>query len=98
MRKLLFAGLAAAALAGGVAVSSTAGAQTVVVEERYGHWDPAWGVVPPPPLPAWAYWRGEHEHEWYGHVHNCMVRYKGYDPRRDMYYEGHRWVSCRDTD
>jgi hypothetical protein len=99
MRKILFAGLAAAALMGGAAVSSTAGAQpTVVVEERYGRWDPAWGVTPPPPLPAWSYWRGEHEREWYGHVHNCMVRYQRYDPARDMYYEGHRWVSCRDRD
>jgi hypothetical protein len=34
MRKLLFASLAAAALAGGVAMTSSAGAQTVVVEER----------------------------------------------------------------
>jgi len=25
-----------------------------------------------------------------------MVRYHGYDARRDMYREGHRWVSCRD--
>jgi hypothetical protein len=96
MRKLLFAGLAAAALAGGVAVSSTAGAQSVVVEERYGHWDPAWGVVPPPPAHRWHHWRGEREREWYTHVHTCMTRYQGYDPHRDMYREHHRWVACHD--
>lgn len=91
MRKLLFAGLAAAMLLGGAGASS---AQTVVVE-RYGHWDPEWGAVPPAPMHRWHRWRG-HEHEWYGHVHDCMVRYHGYDARRDMYREGRRWVLCRD--
>ena len=28
--------------------------------------------------------------------HNSFA--DGYDPRRDMYYEGHRWVPCRDVD
>jgi hypothetical protein len=88
MRKLMFAGLAAATLLGAAGVSS---AQPV---ERYGHWDNAWGVAPPAPRHEWARWRG-HEAEWYGHVHTCMV-HKGYDARRDMYREGHRWVSCAD--
>jgi opacity protein-like surface antigen len=71
MRKLLFAALAAATLAGAAGAAS---AQPVVVE-RYR-------------------WRG-HEHEWYGHVHTCMV-HPGYDARRDMWRDGHRWVSCVD--
>jgi hypothetical protein len=98
MRNLMFAGLAIATLAGSgaAAVATVAAAQPVVVEERYGHWDPAWGVAPPAPSHRWHNWRGEHEHEWYAHVHNCMVRYHGYDAHRDMYYEGHHWVSCRD--
>lgn len=50
MRKLLFATLAAAALMGAAAGSATA--QPVVVE-RYGHWDPAWGAAPPPPMHRW---------------------------------------------
>jgi hypothetical protein len=96
MRKLLFAGLAAAALvSGGAVVATDAQAQTVVVE-RYGHWDPTWGHMPPPPMHRWHRWRGEHRAEWYGHVHNCMVRYSTYDARRDMYREGRRWVSCTD--
>lgn len=95
MRKLLMAGLAAAMLAGTAGVAS---AQTVVVE-RWGHWDPTWGVAPPPPPPRVVYWRHhEHDRDWYGHVHHCMVTYHRYDPRRDMYYEGSRWVPCRDYD
>jgi opacity protein-like surface antigen len=90
MRKLLFAALAAATLAGAAGAAS---AQPVVVE-RYGHWDSAWGVAPPPPRAAWRRWRG-HEHEWYGHVHTCMV-HPGYDARRDMWRDGHRWVACVD--
>lgn len=96
MRKLLFAGLAAASLMGGVAVSSAAGAQAIVVEERYGHWDPAWGAIPPPPMARWHHWRGDHMGRWYGHVHSCMTRYGHYDPRRDMYLEGRRWTSCHE--
>lgn len=97
MRKFMIAGLAAAMAAGaGAATVSTSAAAQPVVVERYGHWDPAWGVVPPAPMHRWRHWRGEHEHEWYGHVHNCLVRYSTYDARRDMYLEGHRWVSCRD--
>ncbi|THD64024.1 hypothetical protein [Phenylobacterium sp.] len=88
MRKLLFAGLAAATLIGAAGV---AGAQPV---ERYGHWDPAWGAAPPPPLAKWHRWRG-HEADWYGHVHTCMTHH-GYDPRRDAYMDGHRWVTCAD--
>ena len=95
MRKLLFAGLAAATLMGGAAVTATATAQPVVVE-RYGHWDPAWGAQPPPPMRTWHAWRGDHERVWYEHVHNCMVRYHGYNPHRDMYYEHRRWVRCSD--
>jgi len=97
MRKLFFAGLAAATAVTGAAASfaTVAQAQQVVVEERYGHWDPAWGVAPPPPMHRWHRWH-RHEGEWYGHVHNCMVRYGHYDARRDMYMEGHRWVACRD--
>lgn len=95
MRKLLFAGLAAATLVTGATVTTTATAQTVVVE-RYGHWDPAWGASPPPPMHRWHNWRGDRERMWYGHVHNCMVRYHGYDARRDMYREGRRWVRCSD--
>jgi hypothetical protein len=91
MRKLIFAGLAAATLMGAAGVSS---AQPVVVE-RYGHWDPTWGVAPPAPMHSWRRWRG-HENGWYSHVHNCMVRYHGYDARRDMYREGRRWVACAD--
>jgi hypothetical protein len=90
MRKLLFAGLAAASLLGAASASS---AQVVV--ERYGHWDPAWGAAPPAPMHRWHRWRG-HEGEWYGHVHNCMVKFHGYDPRRDAYLEGRRWVPCSD--
>jgi hypothetical protein len=100
MKKLILASLALATLAAGGAasVAGSATAQPVVVEERYGHWDPAWGVTPPPPVRRWRHWRGEHEREWYGHVHNCMVRFNTYDARRDMYLEGHRWVACRDDD
>jgi len=91
MRKLIFAGLAAALFAGAAGASS---AQPVLVE-RYGHWEPAWGAAPPPPSHRWHHWRG-HEADWYGHVHNCMVRYHGYDAHRDMYREGRRWVMCHD--
>jgi hypothetical protein len=90
MRKLLFAGLAAATLLG----AASAGSAQVVVE-RYGHWDSAWGAAPPAPMHKWARWRG-HEADWNGHVHSCMTRYHGYDARRDMYREGHRWVACAD--
>ena len=90
MRKLMIAGLAVATLIG---AASTSSAQVVV--ERYGHWDQGWGVAPPPPHHAWRRWRG-HEDNWYGHVHNCMTRYHGYDARRDMYREGRRWVACVD--
>jgi hypothetical protein len=90
MRKLMIGGLAAATLLG---AASTSSAQVVV--ERYGHWEPAWGSAPPPPHHGWRRWR-HHEANWYGHVHNCMVRYHGYDARRDMYREGHRWVACVD--
>jgi hypothetical protein len=96
MRKLISVGLAAAALAtSATGLSSVASAQTVVVE-RYGHWDPTWGREPPPPMARWHNWRGEHRGEWYAHVHGCMTRYHGYDARRDMYYQGHRWRPCRD--
>jgi hypothetical protein len=97
MRKFMIAGLAAAMAAGtgAAAIATSTSAQPVVVE-RYGHWDPAWGVVPPAPMHRWRHWRGDREHAWYGHVHNCMTRYSGYDARRDMYLEGRRWVSCRD--
>ena len=91
MRKLLFAGLAAATLIGAAGASA---AQPVVVE-RYGHWDRGWGDPPPPPMHSWHRWRG-HEARWYGHVHNCMVRYSTYDARRDMYRHGRRWVRCVD--
>ena len=94
MRKLMFAGLAAATLMGAAGAASVSSAQPVVVE-RYGHWDNTWGHAPPPPLHKWHRWRG-HEADWYGHVHNCMVRYHGYDARRDMYREGRRWVACTD--
>ncbi len=95
MRNLLTAGLAAASLiTGATAFTGVAGAQTVVVE-RYGHWDPTWGAAPPPPMRRWRHWRG-HEANWYNHVHGCMVRYHGYDARRDMYREGRRWTMCRD--
>lgn len=90
MRKLLFAGLAAATLLG---AAGTGSAQ--VVAERYGHWDPEWGAAPPAPKHKWHRWQG-HEADWYGHVHNCMVRYHNYDPHRDMYREGRRWVACAD--
>jgi len=96
MRKLMLAGVAAAsALAGGVATFATVAQAQPVVVERYGHWDPTWGEAPPPPMHRWHHWRGR-EAEWYGHVHNCMVRYHGYDARRDMYMEGRHWVACRD--
>ena len=93
MRKLLMAGVAAALLAGS---AGAAGAQTVVVE-RWGHWEPTWGVQPPPPPRRVGYWR-HHERDWYGHVRHCSVTYHRYDPRRDMYYEGRRWIPCRDYD
>lgn len=93
MRKLLMAGVAAALLAGS---AGAAGAQTVVVE-RWGHWEPAWGAQPPPPPRRVGYWR-HHERDWYGHVRHCSVTYHRYDPRRDMYYEGRRWIPCRDYD
>ena len=93
MRKLILAGLAATAMCAGVGAAS---AQTVVVQERWGHWDPTWGHEPgPPPHAMWRHWRG-HEANSYGHVHNCMVRYHTYDAHRDMYRVGHRWVACRD--
>ena len=41
MRKILFAGLAAATLIGAAGAST---AQTVVVQ-RYGHWDNGWGAM-----------------------------------------------------
>ena len=91
MKKLISAGLAAAALAG---AAGSALAQPVVVE-RYGHWERTWGAEPPGPPARVVYWR-HHRGEWYGHVHNCMVRYHGYDARRDMYMSGHRWVRCHD--
>ncbi|MDB5444693.1 MAG: hypothetical protein JWQ97_10 [Phenylobacterium sp.] len=91
MKKLVSAGLAAALLVG---AAGAAVAQPVVVE-RYGHWDRAWGAPPPGPPGRVAYWR-HHRTNWYGHVHNCMGRYHGYDPRRDMYMQGHRWMRCTD--
>lgn len=97
MRKLLTAGLAAALIAGAAGVAGATAAQTTVVVERYGHWEPAWGAAPPAPLHRWRHWRG-HEHEWYGHVHSCMTRYSTYDAHRDMYRVGHRWVMCHDED
>lgn len=91
MRRMLMAGLAAAMLAGSAGV---AGAQTVVVE-RWGHWDPAWGADPgPPPRVVARHWRHRENH-WYEHVHRCMV-HERYNPRRDMYFEHRRWVTCRD--
>lgn len=90
MRKLLSATLAAALLAG---AAGAAAAQTVVVEHRYGTWDPAWGAVPPAPPGTVIYWRN-HPDEWYEHVHQCRVRFKDYDPQRDMYMEGTKWVAC----
>jgi hypothetical protein len=88
MRRLILAGLALASLAG---AAGTAAAQP----ERWGHWDPAWGADPGPPPGAVArHWR-HRETRWYGHVHNCMAR-QHYDPRRDMYQVGHRWVACHD--
>jgi hypothetical protein len=95
MRKLLTAGLALAAGVGASSITFEAANAQPVVVERYGHWDDTWGRAPPPPLRRWHNWRG-HETNWYGHVHNCMVRYHGYDARRDMYREGRRWVACRD--
>ena len=90
MRKTILAGLSAALLAG------AAGASFAQPVERWGHWDPAWGALPPAPAHAqMRHWRGR-EAGWYGHVHSCMSRYHTYDPRRDMYREGHRWVACRD--
>ncbi len=53
MRKLLFAGLAAATLLG-----AASGSSAQVVVERYGHWDPAWGAAPPAPMHRWRQWRG----------------------------------------
>ena len=99
MRRLMIAGLALASLAGtgAAAVATSSAAQTVVVE-RYGHWDPTWGEAPPPPMHRWRHWRGEYAHNWYPHVHSCMVKYHTYDPRRDMYLEGRRWVPCHDED
>jgi hypothetical protein len=91
MRKLIVAGLAAASLMGG---AGSALGQPVVVE-RWGHWDPTWGADPgPPPRAIARHWRN-HEGRWYQHVHSCMVR-EHYDPRRDAYRVGHRWVVCRD--
>jgi len=29
-------------------------------------------------------------------MHQCMVRFKTYDPYRDMYRIHKRWVACRD--
>jgi hypothetical protein len=89
MRRLITVGLAAASLVG---AASAASAQTVVVE-RYGHWEPAWGSMPPPP-PRVAYWR-HRDRDWYGHVRMCSDRHHGYNPHRDMYRVGHRWVRCR---
>jgi hypothetical protein len=91
MHRLILAALAAASLAG----AAGAAAAQPLPAERWGHWDPAWGARPGPPPRAIAHhWRAR-ENMWYGHVHTCMAR-PHYDPRRDMYRVGRRWVVCAD--
>ncbi len=57
---------------------------------RYGRWDNQWGRYPAPPPRHWR-----HNNGWYGHVRACQVRYRSYNPARDMYYSGYSWVRCR---
>ena len=88
MRKLITAALAGAALIGAAGAAAA--------QERYGHWDPAWGDQPPPPPARVARWRHhQHDAEWYQHVHNCMA-HERYDARRDRYFEHRHWVACHD--
>ena len=92
MRKLLFAGLAAATLLGAAGASS---AQTVVVE-RYGHWDPAWGAVPPAPLHRWHHWR---EHEGDSGTATCTTAWSAFTATIRAATPTSRaagWVPCRD--
>src|SRR5689334_14147681 len=58
-------------------------------DNRYGRWDNAWGRYPAPPPRHWR-----HHNGWYGHVRACQVRYRSYNPARDMYFTGRTWVRC----
>lgn len=59
-------------------------------DNRYGRWDNRWGRHPAPPPRHWR-----HSNNWYGHVRACQVRYRSYNPARDMYFTGRVWVRCR---
>lgn len=59
-------------------------------DDRYGRWDNHWGHYPAPPPRHWR-----HHNGWYGHVRACQVRYRSYNPARDMYFSGHTWIRCR---
>ena len=59
-------------------------------DNRYGRWDNRWGRYPAPPPRHWR-----HNNGWYGHVRACQVRYRSYNPARDMYFTGRAWVRCR---
>jgi hypothetical protein len=107
MRKLMTFGFAAVLSASALAASAqpprpahpaqpahrAPAAHPAPAAQRYGHWDPVWGDLPPPPPRTVTYWR-TNQRNWYPHVRNCMVRYKSYDPRRDEYRVGNRRVRC----
>lgn len=59
-------------------------------DNRYGRWDNRWGRHPAPPPRHWR-----NERSWYGHVRACQMRYRSYNPARDMYFTGRVWVRCR---
>ncbi|MDO9248387.1 MAG: BA14K family protein [Phenylobacterium sp.] len=59
-------------------------------DNRYGRWDHRWGRQPAPPPRHWR-----HSNSWYGHVRACQIRYRSYNPARDMYFTGRVWTRCR---
>lgn len=59
-------------------------------DNRYGRWNNEWGRHPAPPPRHWRHTNG-----WYGHVRACQIRYRSYNPARDMYFTGRTWVRCR---
>ncbi|MBP7649462.1 MAG: BA14K family protein [Phenylobacterium sp.] len=59
-------------------------------DNGYGRWDNRWGRHPAPPPRHWR-----HNNSWYGHVRACQIRYRSYNPARDMYFTGRVWTRCR---
>ena len=58
--------------------------------DRWGRWDTHWGARPAAPPRHWR-----RSSDWYRHVHACQVRYRSYNPSRDMYRTRTAWVRCR---